>query len=567
MLSLSLLLETLAANPERELFRNHDKLITAAEFVAAVETTARKIATTKKQKWALCYQDTYQFAIMLLAVLHSGNQPILLPNNQSGTLEMFADEYDAVLTDLPTLSAYGTILSEQEQPIQQTLSSEQSIVFFTSGSTGAPKKVVRQLEQLNAEITMLQEVFGKHIDATATYSTVSHQHIYGLIFYVLWPLCAGRVIICPPLAYPDDIIAAVSSGVAMTLVSSPALLKRVLATTIDYDSRCIIFSSGNLLDTETAETIASSFGVNPIEILGSTETSGVAYRQQLLHSAWNPLPAVQIALEQETQCLTVESPYFDHVEPFVMGDKAKINADGSFVLLGRADRIAKVEGKRVALNEIEARLKQHPWIADVYALVLQDNREYIALVIKLSDVGENQSSVHGKDSLNQEFKTILALHLDSVLLPKKFRYVNDMPVNSQGKYVLSAMQDLFSTQDLSKTEIKKPEVISKTVDAENNRVILELLIPKALKYFQGHFPETPVLPGIVQIDWAIDFAQQFFAVEKSHILSMDNIKFTQPILPEYTVVLELALANNLLSFKYGQTDVYSSGKIRVGAIL
>ncbi|MBX9705909.1 MAG: hypothetical protein K5Q00_06600, partial [Gammaproteobacteria bacterium] len=138
MLSLNLLLEALAANPERELFRSHDNIITAAEFVAAVETTARKIAATQKQRWALCYQDSYQFAIMLFAVLHSGNQPILLPNNQSGTLETFADEYDEALTDLPAIQAYATHLSEQERSIQKTLDLNQSIVFFTSGSTGMP---------------------------------------------------------------------------------------------------------------------------------------------------------------------------------------------------------------------------------------------------------------------------------------------------------------------------------------------------------------------------------------------------------------------------------------------
>ncbi|MBX9705566.1 MAG: hypothetical protein K5Q00_04870, partial [Gammaproteobacteria bacterium] len=324
---------------------------------------------------------------------------------------------------------------------------------------------------------------------------------------------------------------------------------------------------GMVLNRNVSEgqTIASSFGVHPIEILGSTETSGVAYRQQLLNSAWVPLPAVHIGLEKETHCLTVCSPYFDHAEPFVMGDKAKINSDGSFVLLGRADRIVKVEGKRVALNEIEARLQQHPWVSDVYAVVLQGGREYIALVIKLTTAGNDQLNLQGKDSLNQEFKAILALHLDSLLLPKKFRYVSDMPVNSQGKYVLSAMQNLFSTQGGSNNMIKEPELVGSTIDTENNRVILELFVPKALEYFEGHFPETPVLPGIVQIDWVINFAQQFFAVEKSRILSMDNIKFTQPILPEYTVVLELALADNVLSFKYSQAHTYSSGKIRVSA--
>ena len=84
---------------EKIAFNNAGLDISLDKFLADVNTLIAKLSATPCQRWALCYKDNYLFTVALFAVLLSKNSPILLPNNQSGTLEIFKEEFDAVLSD------------------------------------------------------------------------------------------------------------------------------------------------------------------------------------------------------------------------------------------------------------------------------------------------------------------------------------------------------------------------------------------------------------------------------------------------------------------------------------
>jgi len=84
--------------------------------------------------------------------------------------------------------------------------------------------------------------------------------------------------------------------------------------------------------------------------------------------------------------------------------------------------------------------------------------------------------------------------------------------------------------------------------------------------FQGHFPGDPVLPGVVQVDWAIRFGARAFGVQGT-FLGLDRVKFLQAIRPGETVLLALAApAPGRLDFQYtAGGDLKSSGSVRFGA--
>jgi len=65
----------------------------------------------------------------------------------------------------------------------------------------------------------------------------------------------------------------------------------------------------------------------------------------------------------------------------------------------------------------------------------------------------------------------------------------------------------------------------------------QLLIPEQLIYFAGHFPDFPVLPGLVQIKWAVDFAKNISG--HSHIKQINRLKFSGLILPNTTLSLTI----------------------------
>mgnify|MGYP002700669589 CR=1 FL=1 len=106
-----------------------------------------------------------------------------------------------------------------------------------------------------------------------------------------------------------------------------------------------------------------------------------------------------------------------------------------------------------------------------------------------------------------------------------------------------------------------PDVI--TSNRNDESVVLTLFVPEALLYFDGHFDQASLLPGVVQIDWAVHFGRQLFDCT-GEFSSLEVIKFKEVISPNQQVELTLQFkeSKNKLLFSY-QSDngVCSSGRI------
>lgn len=111
--------------------------------------------------------------------------------------------------------------------------------------------------------------------------------------------------------------------------------------------------------------------------------------------------------------------------------------------------------------------------------------------------------------------------------------------------------------------IKYPTIISST-KTEQARVTLCLFIPKDIIFFQGHFPQIPILPGVAQVDWAMFFAKKNLNIATENYKSIEQIKFTNIIKPDTTLFLSLKSENDSLTFKYfNNSTTYSLGKIKI----
>lgn len=68
--------------------------------------------------------------------------------------------------------------------------------------------------------------------------------------------------------------------------------------------------------------------------------------------------------------------------------------------------------------------------------------------------------------------------------------------------------------------------------------------------FQGHFPGDPVLPGVVQVDWAIRLAGEALG-PLGAFQGLDRVKFLRPLRPGDTGVVRLAPAGpGRVGFRY-----------------
>lgn len=112
--------------------------------------------------------------------------------------------------------------------------------------------------------------------------------------------------------------------------------------------------------------------------------------------------------------------------------------------------------------------------------------------------------------------------------------------------------------------ITQPEIISLRREADTVR--LTLRIPEALVYFRGHFEQVPLLPGVVQVDWAIRLGRQHFNMPPN-FKKLSALKFMHVISPgaQLTLVLTWQADASELSFRYEAAELlYSSGRILFG---
>lgn len=105
------------------------------------------------------------------------------------------------------------------------------------------------------------------------------------------------------------------------------------------------------------------------------------------------------------------------------------------------------------------------------------------------------------------------------------------------------------------------------IERHADGVELSLHIRPELAWFEGHFPEVSLLPGVVQTTWAVELGRQHFPQEFAaapNFARMSNMKFMRFIMPDTRITLRLSYlaAKQELQFEYREHDrVCSSGRI------
>lgn len=510
------------------------------------------------QRVALYLEDAGELAIALLAAWRAGVAVLLPADAQAQTRQRLSEQADLWLDSLDDPGA-SALDGEALPPIVLDLDACR-LTLCTSGSSGEPKLIDKSLRQLANEVDALEQLWGKDLAGATILGSVAAQHIYGLLFRVLWPLCAGRPFWRRALPFPEDLQRESLSQPAFAWIASPALLKR-MGDNLDWNALSAVrrvFSSGGVLPAEVSIELGEQLDQRPTEIYGSSETGGIAWRQD--GELWQPFPGVELALNGEG-ALRIASPYLPsgHVEQ--SADAAQLQADGRFALHGRLDRIVKLEEKRISLPMLEQALVSHKWVADARLGVNQESRAYLGALLALSPAGLHALRNQGRKTVTATLRRHLAGHCEAIALPRRWRLLLELPYSSQGKLAQSTVDALIASPRPTRVEPRKAEL----VDGEWQ---LELDVPPDLAHFTGHFPQTPVLPGVVQIDWAQQLARQLIAELPTRFCGMEVLKFQQLVRPGDHLQLSLRFdaERGKLYFAYRNGEAAcSSGRILLGA--
>ena len=107
-----------------------------------------------------------------------------------------------------------------------------------------------------------------------------------------------------------------------------------------------------------------------------------------------------------------------------------------------------------------------------------------------------------------------------------------------------------------------PQIISQTINPE--RAEITLAVAAELQAFEGHFDEAPIIPGVEQLRWVIEFAQKSFELDELVVERVDALKFQNVIQPNSQVILTLHNKPNRIDFSFTSGELrHSSGKVIV----
>jgi acyl-coenzyme A synthetase/AMP-(fatty) acid ligase len=444
-------------DPDRVVGFTKNKPIPLSLILRRTNSLAKQLSEFPEHNWVLASGSTINFLCGFLALLVAGKEILLPPNNLHGTINETLVDVEGLLTDLDIDTGFkrlSLLISPDDEAAQDIELDTHNLYvqICTSGSTGEPKQIRKSLATLEDEVNALERLWGNIVTNHTFISTVSHQHIYGLLFRVLWPLLSNRPFLDENIEYPEQIEVLSRRYAKLVLATSPAYLKR-MSDVLDRDSLrdhvSMIVSSGGPLGRETSLLYRDEFGVAPTEVLGSTETGGIAWRQQQAgqETLWQRFEDVEVRRHESTGVLMVKSPFCFSKDWYEMGDSVEIVDETHFRLLGRVDRIVKVEEKRISLDRMETVLAQSALVDQARIVVLAGDRTVLGAVCVLTSSGEELLANSGRRVFSAQLKEHLAAYFDRVSLPRKWRYIPDFPYNTQGKITQANLLRLFENNE------------------------------------------------------------------------------------------------------------------------
>ncbi len=306
-----------------------------------------------------------------------------------------------------------------------------SFMYFTSGSTGYPVGALKSKENIISEINALTLLLEKYA-IKKVIVTVPFIHLYGTLLGLMYPLMNNIDIYLKEHFLPNDLLDMIDDNTMV--VTTPLYIKALNKLTQSKDlSKSIFISSTAPLDNESIVTFKERYKADIIQIFGSTETGGIAYKLND-EMSWIPFNGVEISSNEKDE-LKVKSPFISDIlyEEGFKNTKGEIQTfdyveleEDTFKLIGRSSKIFKLAGKRYSTIQIEHILEEIDSIrkALVFVEIAKDSLrgEYLDITIE-SD----------KFFTVKEIKKLLQQQLSNLKFSIKIKVVKHIPTNIVGK--------------------------------------------------------------------------------------------------------------------------------------
>jgi propionyl-CoA synthetase len=383
-------------------------------------------------------------------------------------------------------------------PVTWLASDDVSYVLYTSGTTGRPKGVQRDVGGYAVALAASMDYIFEGKPGETYFSTSDIGWVVGHSYIVYGPLIAGMATVLyegTPLR-PDASIwwQIVEKHKVTRMFSAPTAVRVLkkqppeLMKQHDVSSLKALYLAGEPLDESTSAWIADELGVSIIDNYWQTETGwpvlsvarGVENKPTRLGSPGVPMPGYKLKLlneatgalcgDNEKGVIVIEGPLPPGCMQTVYRDDQRFintywanfateqvystfdwgirDSDGYYFILGRTDDVINVAGHRLGTREIEESISSHPNVSEVAVVGVEDKlKGQVAVAFVIPKLASSTATPEARAQLEKEVWAVVDKQLGAVARPSRVHCVNLLPKTRSGKLLRRSIQALCEGRD------------------------------------------------------------------------------------------------------------------------
>jgi benzoate-CoA ligase family protein len=468
-----------AGNGDRVAVTGPRGTLTYADLLDRTEQVAaglRALRMRPEERVLIFMADSPDMVAVILGAMRMGAIPVpvstmlsapdlaeLLRDSRARTLvasSEFAATAEAAAAQAPELTGVirdGAGLTGDDTGVYPTGPDSTALWLYTSGTTGRPKGAIHR----HASVRSVVETYGTQVlgirpdDRCLSASKLFFA--YGLGASLLFPLAVGAsVSLEPTRSTPDAIARRLVEDRPTLFFAVPTFYSALLAADLPADTFTSVrqaVSAGETLPAQLYQRFLDRFGVEIIDGLGATEALHIFLSnspgQVRPGTTGVPVPGYDLRIVDDAGdnvepgspghlmvrgdsiatgywCRTETTRRVFQGEWLRTGDTYTVDQDGYFHYHGRSNDMIKSSGVWVSPNEVEARLLEHPEIAQAVVVGANDNE---GLEKPVAGVVRTEGSKLSADQILEFCREGLAAYKR----PRAVLFLDALPTTATGK--------------------------------------------------------------------------------------------------------------------------------------
>jgi acetyl-CoA synthetase len=394
-----------------------------------------------------------------------------------------ADKVDAIKDNCPTLQklivigdaregwyTFDQLTTNADETLDQsqmepTKASDLMMIYFTSGTTGMPKMVPRDMAYAHAHtITGEYWMDLQEDDIHWTLSDTGWAKAAWGMLYAPWQMGAAMVLF-NGTGFDAELHLRLIEKLDVTTFCAPPTVYRVFAqmdlSKYNLSSIRHAIGAGEPLNPEVIKVWKEATAADIYDGYGQTETINIVANYPCVPvrpgSMGKPVPGVDVQIVDDNGkqvdvdaighiAVRITDPlqpgmfpgYWEDAEAtakcfkngwYLTGDNGTVDADGYFWFVGRSDDIITSSGYRISPFEVESSLLEHPAVLESAAIGKPDEMrgEIVKAFIILAD------GYQASDELTVEIQNFMKQHTAPYKYPREIEYVDALPKTISGK--------------------------------------------------------------------------------------------------------------------------------------